>query len=175
MERLTTTLLLLVIFVSSFDLSGAKPCTSKELGVFNEVSGQVNRCLQDSNLNFQIPPRTSLSKKEQSALCKSKACQDMIGAVDDLDIPRCEAAFDKKNMTLQSSLDKFVSSCDTTTPAPSPIKRRKSSESSSSSAGSDSFSKKRRPTNLASAAHFGIPQQLVLLLMIGMLSLVTVL
>jgi hypothetical protein len=149
----------------------AKPCSTKELSIFNEVSGQVSKCLQDSKLNFQIPPRSSLSKMQQTALCKSKPCQEMIGAVDDLDIPRCEAAFDKQNMTLQASLDKFVSSCDTLTPAPSPIKRRKFESSSS---GSDSTSKKKY-SNAASSVRFEMPQQLSALLTVGMLSLALVL
>ncbi|GMF36446.1 unnamed protein product [Phytophthora fragariaefolia] len=148
-----------------------QPCTDKELSVFNEVSDQVNKCTQDSKLNFQIPPRSSLSVTQQSALCKSKACQVMIGAVDDLDIPRCEATFDKKNVTLQSSLDKFVSSCDTTTPAPSPMKRRKPLESSASDSGSGSYSKKRRYTSLATTVNVGTPQQLVVLLAVSILSL----
>nr|AAO24644.1 elicitin protein [Phytophthora sojae]ABB56029.1 elicitin-like protein SOL6 [Phytophthora sojae] len=168
MERFTTlsaTLLLLAIAWSV----DAKPCTDKELSVFNEVSAQVNKCRTDTNLNFQIPPRSSLATKQQSALCKSKACQTMIGAIDDLDIPRCEAAFDKKNMTLQAGLDRFVAACDTTTPAPSPMKRRKPFESSSS--GSGSYSKKRRHTSLAATVSFGTPQQLVVLLVVGALSL----
>ncbi|EEY53267.1 elicitin-like protein [Phytophthora infestans T30-4] len=167
-------LLLLTAFIAvEIGFIVAKPCSPRELGVFNDVSGQVSKCRQDSKLNFQVPPRSSLSKSQQSALCKSKACQEMIGSMDDLDIPNCEATFDKKNMTLQTSLDKFVSSCDTSTPAPSPIKRRKSFESSAS--GSDSFSKKNRYTNTAAAVQFGTPQQLVVLLAIGMLSLALVL
>ncbi|KAJ8525199.1 hypothetical protein ON010_g15916 [Phytophthora cinnamomi] len=172
MGRLTiisASLLLLTITRSGIGLIDAKPCTEKDLSVFNEVSDQVNKCIQDSNLNFQIPPRSSLSATQQLTLCKSKACQTMIGAVDDLDIPRCEATFDNKNMTLQASLDKFVSSCDTTTPAPSPMKRRKPLESSSS--GSSSYPKKRRYTNVATTASYGAPQQLVVLLVVGMLSL----
>ncbi|KAE9041606.1 hypothetical protein PR003_g6765 [Phytophthora rubi] len=172
MERLSivsATLTLLAITWSGIGLIDAKPCTGKDLSVFNQVSDQVNRCLQDSKLNFQIPPRSSLTTTQQSALCKSKTCQTMIGAVDDLDIPRCEAPFDKKNMTLQAGIDKFVSSCDTTTPAPSPMKRRKPFDASAS--GSDSYSKKRRPTNLAATVSFGTPQQLVVLLAVGMLSL----
>ncbi|KAG2780231.1 hypothetical protein JG687_00004914 [Phytophthora cactorum] len=172
MTRLNISVLLLLLVTiagSGIGLINAKPCTSKELGVFNDVSGQVSKCLQDSKLNFQVPPRSSLSKSQQSALCKSKACQEMIGSMDDLDIPNCEATFDKKNMTLQTSLDKFVSSCDTTTPAPSPMKRRKSFESSSS--GSGSFSKRNRYTNMAAVVQFGTPQQLVVLLAIGILSL----
>ncbi|KAL4110356.1 hypothetical protein PRIC1_002047 [Phytophthora ramorum] len=174
MGRLTiisaTLLLLAVIAGSRFNLINAKPCSSKELSVFNEVSEQVNKCLQDSKLNFQIPPQSSLSQAQQSALCKSKSCQEMIGAVDDLDIPRCESAFDKKNVTLQASLDKFVSSCDATTSTPSPIKRRKSFESSS--AGSDATPKNRRYQNVASTVRFGTSQQLAVLLVVGMLSLV---
>ncbi|CAI5731445.1 unnamed protein product [Hyaloperonospora brassicae] len=163
-------LMLLTLVGSGIGLADAKPCTTRELSVFNEVSGQVNKCMQDSKLNFQIPPRLSLLKSQQSALCKSEACKDMIGAMDDLDIPTCEAVFDQKNMTLQSSLDKFVSSCDTATPAPSPIKRRKSLESSSSD-GSDTGSKKRRDMNPATAVAFGMPQQLLVLLVAGILSL----
>ena len=167
MERLTA-LLLLVIIGTGINVINSRPCTTKELSVFNEVSDQVNKCLKDSKLNFQLPPRSSLSTTQQSALCKSKPCQEMIGSVDDLDIPVCEAVFNEKNMTLQMSLDTFVSSCDTTTPAPSPIKRRKSLEKSSGS--SDSFSKKRERTNLATAVQFGALQQVVTLLAIGILS-----
>ncbi|KAG7383600.1 hypothetical protein PHYPSEUDO_003526 [Phytophthora pseudosyringae] len=173
MERLTitsATLLLVMIIGSGIGPINAKPCSPRELGVFNDVTGQVGKCLQDSKLNFQMPPRSSLSKTQQSALCKSKTCQTMIGSIDDLDIPNCEATFDKKNVTLQTSLDKFVSSCDTTTPAPSPMKRRKSFESSSSG-GSGSLSKKNRYTNLATAVRFGTPQQLVMLVAIAVLSL----
>ncbi|KAL4161416.1 hypothetical protein PRNP1_001970 [Phytophthora ramorum] len=121
-------------------------------------------------LSSIIIAESSLSKAQQSALCKSKSCQEMIGAVDDLDIPRCESAFDKKNVTLQASLDKFVSSCDATTSTPSPIKRRKSFESSS--AGSDATPKNRRYQNVASTVRFGTSQQLAVLLVVGMLSLV---
>ncbi|KAL3666091.1 hypothetical protein V7S43_008882 [Phytophthora oleae] len=170
MERLVISALLLVAIIDSIDLTNAKPCSPKELGVFNDVTGQVGKCLQDSKLNFQMPPRSSLSKIQQATLCKSKACQMMIGSVDDLDIPNCEATFDKKNMTLQTSLDNFVSACDTATPAPSPIKRRKSFESSSSGS-SNSFPKKNRYTNVATAVHFGTLQQLLVLVVIVILSL----
>ncbi|OWZ04210.1 Elicitin [Phytophthora megakarya] len=174
MKRLiiSASVLFLSIFGSGIDLINAKPCSSQQLSVFNEVSGQVNRCFQDSKLNFQLPPRSSLTKLEQSVLCKTKSCQEMIGSVDDLDIPNCEASFNNKNMTLQSSLDKFVSSCDTTTPAPSPIKRRKSFESSASASGSDAFDKKRQ-TNLTTAVQFGMLQKLVVLLTIVILSLLS--
>ncbi|CAH0480421.1 unnamed protein product [Peronospora belbahrii] len=168
MERLMT-LLLLTIIGSGIGAISSKPCSTKDLSVFNEVSGQVNKCLNDSKLNFQIPPRSSLSTMQQSMLCKSKACQAMIGSVDDLDIPVCEHTFDKKNMTLQMSLDNFVSSCDTTTPAPSPIKRRKSLEASSAD-GSGSSSKKRKHTNLATAIQFGTLQQVLVLLAASILS-----
>uniref|UniRef100_A0AAV1U1V3 Elicitin n=1 Tax=Peronospora matthiolae TaxID=2874970 RepID=A0AAV1U1V3_9STRA len=169
MVRLSA-LVLLMLIGSGIVFTNAKPCSTKELSVFNEVSGQVNKCVQDSKLNFQIPPRSSLLMAQQSALCKSDACKDMIGAMDDLDIPNCEAVFDKKNMTLQRSLDTFVSSCDTTTPSPSPIKRRKSLESSSSE-GSDVGSKKTRDINPATAVPFGTAHQLVVLLVVGVLSL----
>lgn len=167
MERLTV-LLLLAIIGSDIGLINSKPCSTKELSVFNEVSDQVNKCLQDSKLNFQIPPRSSLLTSQQSALCKSKACQEMIGSVDDLDIPNCEFVFDAKNMTLQTSLDKFVSSCDTTTSAPSPIKRRKSLEKSSGDSGS--FSNKREHASLATAIQFGTSQQVAVILVMGILS-----
>lgn len=166
--------LVLVAFAAScVGISYAKPCSTAQLSVFNEVNDQVNRCLQDSKLGFSMPPNASLSKPQQAALCKSKACQDMIGAVDDLSIPRCEATFDHKNITLQASLDKFVSSCDTTTPAPSPIKRRKSFESSAS--GSDSYSKKRHEQNMAATLYFSTEHQLVVLLAVAISSAVAML
>ncbi|KAI9910033.1 hypothetical protein PsorP6_010153 [Peronosclerospora sorghi] len=33
--------------------------------------------------------------------------------------------YDERNMTLQSSLDSFVSACDVAKPAPSPMKKRR--------------------------------------------------
>lgn len=169
MGRVVISALILMAIIDSIGLINAKPCSPKELGVFNDVTGQVGKCLQESKLNFQMPPRSSLSKVQQSALCKSKACQMMIGSVDDLDIPNCEATFDKKNMTLQTSLDKFVSACDMATPAPSPIKRRKSFESSSS--GSSGSFPKNRYTNVATAVQFGTLQQLLVLVVVAILSL----
>ncbi|TDH73108.1 hypothetical protein CCR75_004267 [Bremia lactucae] len=159
---------LILLMIAGRDSIYARPCTSTDLGVFNDVSNQVSQCRQDSQLNFLIPPHMSLTKTEQSALCKSKACQGMIGSMDDLDIPMCEATFDLKNMTLQMSLDKFVAACDTSTPAPSPMKRRKSLESSSFN---DSDSKTRRYENVATAIQFGLPHQIVTYVAIGILSL----
>lgn len=107
----------------------AKPCIARELDVFHEVDGQVTKCRRDSKVDFLVPPRESLSTTQQSALCKSRACQEMIGIMDDLDLPTCDVTFDERNMTLQSSLDLFVVTCDTTTSTPAPIKRRKPLES----------------------------------------------
>ncbi|RLN93822.1 hypothetical protein BBJ28_00018214 [Nothophytophthora sp. Chile5] len=113
-----------------------------------------------------MPPSSSLSKAQQTALCTSKSCSDMIGAVDDLELPRCETTFDNKNMTLQASLDKFAATCDAITHTPSPIKR-KSSGSSASAGGSGSLPKGSRDRSLASAVRFGAPQQIASLVAIG--------
>ncbi|CEG47260.1 RxLR-like protein [Plasmopara halstedii] len=168
--NLFTIFSVLLASIAEINLIYAKVCTSRDLSVFNEVSSQVSKCFQDSKVTFLVPPRKSLTKSQQSALCKSKACQEMIGSMDDLDIPNCEATFDLKNMTLQSSLDKFVAACDTTTSTPMPIKRRKSLESSSSS-DSGSFSKDRRYSNGAAAAQFELLPQLSVLVAIAMISL----
>ncbi|TDH74330.1 hypothetical protein CCR75_003059 [Bremia lactucae] len=167
-----TILTLLLVAVAKSKCAHANPCTSIELGVFNDVRGQVSKCLQDSKLNFLIPPRTSLTKTQQTALCKSKTCQEMIGSMDDLDIPSCEATFDNQNMTLQMSLDKFVSACDTATPAPSPIKRRSTFESdSSSTSGEGSSFESSRYKNAAAAVPFGSLQQFLVFAAFVFLSL----
>lgn len=129
----------------------SRTCTQKELGVFNDVSPQVQQCAQTSGLGFQMPPSGTLPPIAKTKLCKSPSCKKMLGAVDDLNLPRCEVFFDGKNATLQTGINIFASICDFASPAPSPMKKKSSSSSSSSS--SSGYGRKRTPEKESSAVH----------------------
>ncbi|RLN78841.1 hypothetical protein BBJ28_00014528 [Nothophytophthora sp. Chile5] len=159
-------LLLLTMTGRCVELALGKVCSAKQLSVLSEVSDQVSQCQRDSRVSFQMPPSSSLSKTQQVALCTSQPCNNMIGAVDDLELPRCETTFDSKNMTLQESLDKFAATCDAITRTPSPIKR-KSSGSSASAGGSGSLPKGSQDRSRASVVRFGTSQQIASLVAIG--------
>lgn len=99
----------------------SSPCTDRELAVFTpiEIAGPVNMCRSKTDVRFTLPPVSELNEMERVTMCKEKLCKEMIAAIDDLEIPRCDVIYMGKNITLQNSLDLFTSECDTSTPTPS--------------------------------------------------------
>ncbi|TYZ57725.1 hypothetical protein PybrP1_006300 [[Pythium] brassicae (nom. inval.)] len=129
-------LLLVLLLLQLHGAVEAKECSQKELRVFDEVSAQVSACVKASGLALQMPPRTSLPLASAAKLCKTPSCTHMLGAVDDLTLPRCEVLFDNRNVTLQTGVDRFAALCESASPAPAPLWKKKASSSSSSSSGS---------------------------------------
>jgi hypothetical protein len=148
LSRSLATLALAVALVLA--LATSAPCTSKDLSVFKEVETSVKQCAVATGLSLQLPPRSALQKQQKHQLCNSKACLAMLGAVDDLSLPRCDVTFNKQNVTLQTSLDRFASLCDDESgSAPSPMKKKKSSSSSSGSSSGSSDKPHRQKSSAA--------------------------
>lgn len=126
-----TLLLLVTVAGCLLQLAQSTLCTQQELRVFEQVSSQFKICTQVSGLSFEMPPRQSLPKTAQPKLCKAPGCTNLLGLVDDLDVPKCDVTFDNRNVTLQQGLDKFAALCDSVSPTPLPTKKKSSSSSSS--------------------------------------------
>nr|QYE52137.1 elicitin-like protein [Pythium porphyrae] len=114
----------------------ALPCSRQHLGVFNEatVAAAINKCQSSSEIKLSMPPTQPLTSSQQEQICDERECKDMIAAIDDMEVPRCDLQVNGKNMTLQMTLDRFTTICDVPrTVAPMKKKKRGIDESSAGS------------------------------------------
>ncbi|KAJ0407018.1 hypothetical protein ATCC90586_004812 [Pythium insidiosum] len=111
----------------------AKACSPGQLtALFQEAMGAVNVCKSASEVAFGLPPTRDLSVPERRTLCVEPKCKEMMGVIDDLAVPSCDVVFLGRNLTLQATLDRFVSACDGPSVAPSARKRATPSPEASS-------------------------------------------
>ncbi|TMW65847.1 hypothetical protein Poli38472_003612 [Pythium oligandrum] len=123
--------------VGLLDMATALPCTVWHMQVFDDLKGTINQCRSASEVMFSMPPTRELTSAEREKICDEKKCKELIGNVDDLDVPRCDVMFNGKNATLQACVDRFTTACDVTSkPPPSkrPMGKRGSPESSAAKA-----------------------------------------
>lgn len=165
----TASLPLLVVLAAVLGISSlivADPCTPKQLEVFQPIQEHVQLCESATGLSIQIPPAYTFSGLQKKVVCESKPCLQMIGAIDDLHLPRCETLFANRNMTIQDSLDKVTSVCDKQRPAPSPMAKKKRSSSLSSSSSGHKKSKNEAISDASST------KSLVMTMAIAMSSII---
>jgi hypothetical protein len=107
----------------------ATTCTTRQLDVFKQIEKEVQKCQILTGVSVNLPPVSGISPIDKAKLCGEKKCVEMLGYIDDLDLPRCDTAIGPRNITLQALIDKFTTICDAPSPPPSrssPSRPRKS-------------------------------------------------
>ncbi|GLE04427.1 hypothetical protein PINS_up013369 [Pythium insidiosum] len=143
----------------------AKPCAPRQLSaLFQEAMGTINVCKSASEVTFDMPPARDLSVAERRSLCVEPKCKDMMGVLDDLAVPACDVIFLSRNLTLQATIDRFVSACDGPSAAPS-AKTRMATPSPEATMHGDSAALSSRGSVVAATAAIGLALAMPLLLM----------